>query len=135
MKKSGQILVSSAARYIASVLCEHLLNAGYQVTAMDNPMYGERSLFHLCATPRFEFICGGGRANSVSVLEAITRFEDLIGRKMHVDYVEQNRIGDHICYISKLRRLKTDYSDWDITRSLDDIFDELAHRVHVREEA
>jgi len=77
---------------------------------------------------------GGGRANSVSVLEAIALFEALIGKKLQVEYVEQNRIGDHICYISNLRRFKTDYPNWEITRSLDDIFNELAHRVHVREE-
>jgi len=78
---------------------------------------------------------GGGRANSVSVLEAIARFENLIGKKLRVEYVEQNRIGDHICYISNLRRFKTDHPDWEITRSLDDIFNELAQRVHVKEEA
>lgn len=69
---------------------------------------------------------GGGRANSVSMLEAIERFEELIGKKLKVNYVEQNRVGDHICYISDLRRLKADYPQWDITQSLDDIFRQLA---------
>lgn len=69
---------------------------------------------------------GGGRANSVSVLEAIARFEEFIGKTLKVDYVDENRVGDHICYISDLRRLKTDYPRWEITRSLDDIFRELA---------
>jgi CDP-paratose 2-epimerase len=69
---------------------------------------------------------GGGRANSVSVLEAIARFEELIGRPLKVEYVEQNRVGDHVCYISDLRRLKADCPGWEITRSLDDIFRELA---------
>jgi len=69
---------------------------------------------------------GGGRANSVSILEAIARFEELIGRPLKVDYVDANRVGDHICYISDLRRLHTDYPRWEIARSLDDIFRELA---------
>jgi CDP-paratose 2-epimerase len=69
---------------------------------------------------------GGGRANSVSVLEAIARFEELMGRTLEIEYVEQPRVGDHICYISDLRRLKADYPTWEITRSLDDIFRELA---------
>jgi len=69
---------------------------------------------------------GGGRANSVSMLEAVARFEDLIGRKLQVEYLEQNRVGDHICYISDLRRLQGDYPGWGITRSLDDIFREIA---------
>ncbi len=69
---------------------------------------------------------GGGRANSVSVVEAIARFEDLIGKPLKVEYVEANRPGDHICYISNLRRLKAHFPKWEITRSLDDIFRELA---------
>jgi len=69
---------------------------------------------------------GGGRANSVSVLEAIRRFEALLGKHLKVEYIEKSRLGDHICYITNLRRLKTDYPQWSITRSLDDIFLELA---------
>ena len=69
---------------------------------------------------------GGGRANSVSMLEAIARFESLIGERLAVEYVETPRRGDHICYISDLRRLEADYPQWRITRSLDQIFDELA---------
>jgi CDP-paratose 2-epimerase len=69
---------------------------------------------------------GGGRDNSVSVREAIARFEDLIGRKLAVTYVDQNRVGDHICYISDLRRIKMDYPEWGIAHRLDDILGELA---------
>jgi CDP-paratose 2-epimerase len=69
---------------------------------------------------------GGGRGNSVSILEAVARFEELIGKHLRVEYVEQHRVGDHICYISDLRRLKEAYPRWEITRSLDDIFGELA---------
>jgi CDP-paratose 2-epimerase len=69
---------------------------------------------------------GGGRANSVSVLEAIARFEELTGQRLTVEYVPEHRVGDHVCYISDLRRLRGDYPDWEVTRSLDDIFRELA---------
>jgi len=68
----------------------------------------------------------GGRENSVSILEALARFEELIGKKLDVEYVDQNRVGDHICYISDLRRLRSDFPGWQITRSLDDILRELA---------
>ena len=72
---------------------------------------------------------GGGRANSISVLEAVARFEELMGGKLRVEYIDRNRAGDHICYISDLRRLRADYPDWDVTRSLDDILREIAgHR-------
>ena len=69
---------------------------------------------------------GGGRANSVSVGEAIGRFEALSGRRLQVEYVDAPRRGDHICYITDLRRFQADYPQWRVTRSLDHIFEELA---------
>lgn len=68
---------------------------------------------------------GGGRANSVSIVEAITRIEALIGRKIDWTYTDQARKGDHICYISNLAKLKCHYPEWSLTRSLDSIFDEM----------
>lgn len=55
------ILVTGGAGYLGSILCEHLLNAGYQVTVVDNLMYGQQSLFHFCGNPRFEFVFGDVR--------------------------------------------------------------------------
>jgi CDP-paratose 2-epimerase len=74
---------------------------------------------------------GGGRENSASVLECIDLIEKLIDKKMNWTYVEQNRIGDHICYISDLRKLRSHFPDWNITRSLTDICTEIisAQRV------
>jgi CDP-paratose 2-epimerase len=73
---------------------------------------------------------GGGRANSISVLEAIDAFQELIGRELNVEHLDEPRVGDHLCYISNLSRLRHDYPDWNITRSLRDILDELARSVH-----
>jgi CDP-paratose 2-epimerase len=56
----------------------------------------------------------------------VARFQDLIGKKLDVQYVDQTRVGDHIYYISDLRRLKADYPGWGLTRSLDNILRELA---------
>lgn len=56
-----RILVTGAAGYLGSVLCEHLLKAGYHVTAIDSLVYQQNSLFHLCADGRFHFICGDAR--------------------------------------------------------------------------
>jgi len=86
--------------------------------------------FSLNPRPGAVYNLGGGRSNSVSMLEAISRAEAVTGRKMDYEYVDQNRIGDHICYISDLSKLKGDYPSWDITRTLDDIFEEIAAVKH-----
>jgi len=75
---------------------------------------------------------GGGRANSCSILEAFALAEAATGKKMNYEYVEQNRIGDHICYISDLAKMKRHYPGWDITKSLDEIFREIAASWRVR---
>ena len=56
-----KIFVTGGAGYLGSVLCEHLLHAGYRVTVIDNLMYQQHSLFHLCADPNFEFVLGDVR--------------------------------------------------------------------------
>jgi CDP-paratose 2-epimerase len=68
---------------------------------------------------------GGGRENSVSMLEAIARFEDLYGKRLDWEYVEEARTGDHVCYISDLTRLRNDYPAWDVSVSLDEIFEQF----------
>lgn len=68
---------------------------------------------------------GGGRGNSVSILEAFDLIQELTGRQVNWVYVDQNRIGDHICYISDLRKLKQHFPEWDITHSLTDILQEM----------
>jgi nucleoside-diphosphate-sugar epimerase len=56
-----RVLVTGGAGYLGSILCEHLLDAGYRVTVVDSLMYGQSSLFHLCAHPDFEFVRGDVR--------------------------------------------------------------------------
>jgi CDP-paratose 2-epimerase len=68
---------------------------------------------------------GGGRANSISVIEAIDEIEHLSGCRLRWRYVEENRIGDHICYISDMRKFQSDYPGWRITRSLSHILEEM----------
>ena len=68
---------------------------------------------------------GGGRANSVSILEALERAAACSGQQMTWEYVEQNRAGDHICYISDLTKMKAHYPGWGITKTLEDIFQEI----------
>lgn len=61
---------------------------------------------------------GGGKGNSCSILEAFTLAGEFSGRKQVYSYVEENRIGDHICYYSDLSKMKAHYPEWDITKSL-----------------
>ena len=68
---------------------------------------------------------GGGRANSVSILEAFSKIELLSGYKMQYEYVDQNREGDHICYISDLSKMRAHYPSWDITKDLNAVFEEI----------
>jgi CDP-paratose 2-epimerase len=68
---------------------------------------------------------GGGRENSISMLEAITHIESLTGRKLAWQYAEEARKGDHICYISDLRKFQQHYPKWKITRNLDALLEEM----------
>jgi len=58
---SRKILVTGGAGYLGSVLCEHLLDAGNEVTVLDNLTFSQSSLFHLCANPCFDFVFGDAR--------------------------------------------------------------------------
>lgn len=86
-----------------------------------------RAMEEFAANPRpgEVYNLGGGRANSVSILEAIDRLERMTGRKLNWVYHDQNRKGDHICYISDLRKLRAHYPNWTVTRSLDSILEEI----------
>ena len=63
---------------------------------------------------------GGGRANSCSIWEAFGITEKFSGKKQVFQYVDENRIGDHICYISNLAKMRAHYPNWDITVSLEE---------------
>ena len=91
--------------------------------------------FALNPRPGEVYNLGGGRANSVSMLEAISRIETLTGLKINWSYSEQARKGDHVCYISDLAKLKSHYPGWSVTRSLDAILVEMvaAARNHSRQ--
>jgi CDP-paratose 2-epimerase len=63
---------------------------------------------------------GGGKGNSCSILEAFQLAEQFSEKKQVFSYVEENRIGDHICYYSDLRKMRAHYPAWDITVSLEE---------------
>jgi len=68
---------------------------------------------------------GGGRENSVSILESISLISAISEKVMHCEYSPQNRKGDHICYISDLTKIKMHFPKWEITKPLRAIFEEI----------
>ncbi len=68
---------------------------------------------------------GGGRANSVSIIEAFTIIESISGKKMISEYIDENRRGDHICYISDLSKIMNHYPKWHILKDIQTIFMEI----------
>src|SRR5690348_1959969 len=86
-----------------------------------------RAIEEFAANPRCGEVynLGGGRENSVSMLEAIGKIESLAGRKLNWKYVDEARKGDHICYISNLSKFRKDYANWKVTRDLDAILEEM----------
>lgn len=68
---------------------------------------------------------GGGRESNCSILEAISMCEEITSRKMNYSYSAENRIGDHIWYISDLSRFKTRYPSWSIRHKVPDILSEI----------
>lgn len=69
---------------------------------------------------------GGGRANSISILETIEAMDKRFGRKLDWTLDETNRIGDHIVYYTDMSRFRADYPDWRLTMSIDAILEEFA---------
>lgn len=68
---------------------------------------------------------GGGPQNTCSIVEAFSMIEQLSGKPQKYRYVDENRIGDHICYYSDLSKLRSHYPEWDIRIGLDQIFEEI----------
>jgi CDP-paratose 2-epimerase len=87
-----------------------------------------------CDSPRAGEVynIGGGKENSCSILEAFVAVERLTGKAQKSNYFEQNRIGDHICYYSDLRKTKSHYPKWTITRSLQNVFEEIVQAWELR---
>jgi CDP-paratose 2-epimerase len=67
---------------------------------------------------------GGGRHSNISVIEAIKRCEEIIGKKLNHDYVESSRRGDHIWWISDTSKFKSHYPNWKHTYDTDKIIKE-----------
>ncbi|HEY4290083.1 MAG TPA: NAD-dependent epimerase/dehydratase family protein [Puia sp.] len=70
---------------------------------------------------------GGGKENSISILEAFALVESITGASQVYSYSDVNRIGDHICYYSDLSKMRSHYPAWDITKGLKITFEEIVN--------
>ncbi|WP_221032954.1 NAD-dependent epimerase/dehydratase family protein [Actomonas aquatica] len=75
---------------------------------------------------------GGGKANSCSILEAFKIAESFSGQEQKYTYVDENRIGDHICYYSDLRKMREHYPNWDISVSLEETIRQIVEAWRTR---
>ena len=77
------------------------------------------------------FNLGGGRDNSLSILETVDLLAGM-GHKLNYSYNDTNRIGDHICYISDLTKVRSRFPGWRIEYDLSRIVAEIVERQAVK---
>lgn len=84
------------------------------------------------ANPRIAEVynIGGGYENSCSILEAFNLTEQITGKKMIYEYIDENRIGDHICYYSDLTKMKEHYPKFGITKNLSYIIENINKKLN-----
>lgn len=89
------------------------------------------AFWHFIRAPRVAVVynIGGGRYANCSMLEAIHACERLTGKPMNWGYSEQNRTGDHIWWISDVRRFQADYPGWTYRYDIDAILNEIFGRL------
>lgn len=83
--------------------------------------------WHYIQNPRCGEVynAGGSRHSNCSMLEAIAMCEDVIGRPFNWSYTEDNRIGDHIWWISDVSKFREHYPEWKYTYSVRDIIEDI----------
>jgi len=104
---------------------------GYKGKQVRDNIHSEdvaRFMFEFAKAPRVAEVynLGGGKGNACSILEAFRLAEDASGKPMQWRYLDENRIGDHICYYSDLRKMQAHYPNWSIGKPLPTIFSEIA---------
>lgn len=72
------------------------------------------------------FNVGGGKTQTVSILETIDLIYKLTGKKLNYSYEDKARIGDHCVFFEDLKKITTTYPQWSLTRSVEDIINEIA---------
>lgn len=68
---------------------------------------------------------GGSRYSNISIMEAVEKIENILGKKAKIKYNSKNRVGDHIWYISDVTKFQRDYPNWAYTYDSDKMLEEL----------
>jgi len=68
---------------------------------------------------------GGSRFSHCSMLEAIQMCEEISGKKLSYTYEDDNRMGDHIWYVSDVSKFQSHYPDWKLTKNVKTILTEI----------
>jgi len=76
---------------------------------------------------------GGGRHSNCSMMEAIEECEKITGKKMNYEYSENNRIGDHIWWISDVSKFKEHYPAWTMKYGIHDILSQIHNNMSQRQ--
>ena len=86
-----------------------------------------KAFYHFYQSPRVAEVynIGGGRFSNCSMLEAIQACEKIADKKLNWNYVESNRIGDHIWWISDLTKFQNHYPGWNLTYGIEEILKEI----------
>jgi CDP-paratose 2-epimerase len=92
------------------------------------------AFWHFFRAPRAGEVynIGGGPQSNCSMLEAIAIVERLTGRQMQWSYSDTNRAGDHIWWVSDIRRFAGHYPEWALTYSLDRTIEEIHNEMTER---
>ena len=103
---------------------------GYKGKQVRDNIHSEdvaRFIHAFVETPRIAEVynIGGGKDNSCSILEAFAIANEFSGQQQVYTYVDENRIGDHICYYSDLTKMRQHYPKWDISISLKDTIGQI----------
>ena len=85
--------------------------------------------FHLKPRPGEIYNIGGSKKNSCSILEAIKIIENKTKQKMIFKLKKKNRVGDHICYITNIKKFRKHYPKWNLRYDLNDIINQIINSI------
>lgn len=96
-----------------NIHADDLVTAFYEVYKYPTYSYGEA------------YNLGAGRAGMISMNEAITKFEEILGKKGNIKYSDTMRKGDHRCDTFSTAKFRNNYPNWKLTYTLDQLLEEI----------